>query len=97
MTIALRVVAIASLLLVVLDISTYCYRRSHPEAMASGIIEKFCKGQGLDVAKLRGPVPVPGNDKPNFYLWKYKDATHDEQFLVSLDFLYGSTIDVGVY
>lgn len=99
MKIALRIIVITSLLLITLDVSTYFYRRFYSKTLASGIIQKFCHTQGLDLTKLRGPVPVPGaiGDNPKSCLWTYKDATHDEQFLVRLDYFYGSTIDVWVY
>jgi hypothetical protein len=94
---ALRFAALACCFLIVLDISICQYRKSHSEAMALGMIERFCEIQGLDVTQIRGPFSVPGNDNPNFRLWTYKDASHNEAFVMRLDFLFGSTIDVWVY
>jgi len=92
---ALLAIVVIGIFLMTLEVSTYLYRSSHSESIASEKVQDLCRDEGYDLTKLSGPIK-DGNVPPS-YSWIYRDSTHHLELLVVFDDLYDGKVAIWDY
>ena len=94
---AAKFIAVIIVVILIVEVASYFFQRSHSREIASQMVLDDIKRQGYDTHQLTGPTDGRVGNAAVSYSWDYHDKTHHYEYLVWFGHFYEPTLSIWDY